>query len=151
MENNQRVPLLKNFWYETNREKDPVLYQDQLGWQEIHQMESGGYTEQEDIWQHLIGFSGKKVVGWDLGFFYVPTRTFYYLDQMAKVIYKLPLSHNESEPLFARVNIRPQIVPEEDEVFDFNDISEVWNDFTIDGHHMSYILKHSLLQIGEQS
>lgn len=111
MKNNQRVPLLKNFWYETDREKDPVLYQDQLGWQEIHQMESGGYTEQEDIWQHLIGFSGKKVVGWDLGFFYVPTRTFYYLDQMAKVIYTLPLSQDESEPLFARVDICPQIVP----------------------------------------
>ena len=140
-----RVPLLTNFWYETDREKDPVLYQDQLGWQEFHKVESGGYTDKKDIWKHLVGFSGKDVVGWDLGFFYVPTRTFYYLDQMAKVIYKLPISPDESEPLFARVDIRPQIVPEEDEVFDFNNISEVWDNFTIDGNHMPSIIDHSVL------
>ncbi|MBD5293571.1 MAG: hypothetical protein HDR75_03755 [Bacteroides sp.] len=145
MKESYRVPLLTNFWYETDREKDPVLYQDQLGWQEFHKVESGGYTDKKDIWKHLVGFSGKDVVGWDLGFFYVPTRTFYYLDQMAKVIYKLPISPDESEPLFARVDIRPQIVPEEDEVFDFNNISEVWDNFTIDGNHMPYILDHSVL------
>ncbi|MDE6263286.1 MAG: hypothetical protein K2M09_08310 [Muribaculaceae bacterium] len=139
------MPLLTNFWYETDREKDPVLYQDQLGWQEFHKVESGGYTDKKDIWKHLVGFSGKDVVGWDLGFFYVPTRTFYYLDQMAKVIYKLPISPDESEPLFARVDIRPQIVPEEDEVFDFNNISEVWDNFTIDGNHMPSIIDHSVL------
>ena len=145
MKESYRVPLLTNFWYETDREKDPVWYQDQLGWQEFHKVESGGYTDKKDIWKHLVGFSGKDVVGWDLGFFYVPTRTFYYLDQMAKVIYKLPISPDESEPLFARVDIRPQIVPEEDEVFDFNNISEVWDNFTIDGNHMPYILDHSVL------
>ncbi|MBD5341845.1 MAG: hypothetical protein HDR93_01095 [Bacteroides sp.] len=145
MKESYRVPLLTNFWYETDREKDPVLYQDQLGWQEFHKVESGGYTDKKDIWKHLVGFSGKDVVGWDLGFFYVPTRTFYYLDQMAKVIYKLPISPDESEPLFARVDIRPQIVPEEDEVFDFNNISEVWDNFTIDGNHMPYIIDHSVL------
>ena len=145
MKESYRVPLLTNFWYETDREKDPVLYQDQLGWQEFHKVESGGYTDKKDIWKHLVGFSGKNVVGWDLGFFYVPTRTFYDHDQMAKVIYKLPISPDESEPLFARVDIRPQIVPEEDEVFDFNNISEVWDNFTIDGNHMPYILDHSVL------
>ena len=145
MKESYRVPLLTNFWYETDREKDPVLYQDQLGWQEFHKVESGGYTDKKDIWKHLVGFSGKDVVGGDLGFFYVPTRTFYYLDQMAKVIYKLPISPDESEPLFARVDIRPQIVPEEDEVFDFNNISEVWDNFTIDGNHMPYIIDHSVL------
>ena len=145
MKESYRVPLLTNFWYETDREKDPVLYQDQLGWQEFHKVESGGYTDKKDIWKHLVGFSGKNVVGWDLGFFYVPTLTFYYLDQMAKVIYKLPISPDESEPIFARVDIRPQIVPEEDEVFDFNNISEVWDNFTIDGNHMPYILDHSVL------
>ena len=64
---------------------------------------------------------------------------------MAKVIYKLPISPDESEPLFARVDIRPQIVPEEDEVFDFNNISEVWDNFTIDGNHMPSIIDHSVL------
>lgn len=145
MEYNGRIPLLSNFWFETDREKDPVLYQDQLGWQEIHMMESGGYTEDKDIWQHLIGFSGAEAVGWDLGFFYLPNQTFYYLDQMAKVIYKLPIEGKESEPLFGRVNIRPQIVPEEYEIFNFDNIAQVWDDFTIDGHHMPYILKHSVL------
>lgn len=42
-------------------------------------------------------------------------------------------------PLFARVDISPQIVPEEDEVFDYDKISQVWDDFTINGHHMAYI------------
>lgn len=145
MEKNERKPMLPNFWYETETEKDSTLYQDQLGWQEIHQIESGGYSDPQDIWKHLVGFSSDKIVGWDLCFFYVPTCTFYYLDQMAKVIYKLPLTEDDNEPLFARVKINPQIVPEEDEVFDYENISQVWEDFTIDGHHMAYILEHSVL------
>ena len=145
MKNKKRVPELTNFWYVTDYEKDSTLYRDQLGWQDDQKVESGGYMTTKDVWDHLVGFSNEKVVGWDLGFFYVPNRTFYYLDQMAKVIYKLPLSADESQPLFARVDIRPQIVPEEDELFDYDNISEVWNDFTIDGHHMPYILEHSVL------
>lgn len=145
MVNNKRKPELANFWYQTAREKDPTLYRDQLGWQDNHKVESGGYTEVKDVWNHLVGFSNDKVVGWDLCFFYLPNRTFYYLDQMAKVIYKLPLSENMNEPLFARVKIGPQIVPEEDEVFDYDKISQVWDDFTIDGHHITYILEHSVL------
>ena len=47
MKESYRVPLLTNFWYETDREKDPVLYQDQLGWQEFHKVESGGYTDKK--------------------------------------------------------------------------------------------------------
>lgn len=145
MENNKRIAELDDFWYHTKREHDSTLYQDQLGWQDHHKIEAGGYTEVKDIWDHLIGFSSDKIVGWDLCFFYLPTKTFYYLDQMARVIYKLPLSQDDSEPLFARVSIRPQIVPEEDEVFDYDRISQVWDDFTIDGHHMEYILNHSVL------
>lgn len=145
MKKNKRVLELSNFWYKTEFEKDSNLYRDQLGWQDNHKVESGGYTKTKDVWDHLIGFSNNKVVGWDLCFFYLPNQTFYYLDQMAKVIYKLPLSSDESKPLFARVEIRPQIVPEKDEIFDYNNISEVWNSFIIDGHHMSYIIKHSVL------
>ena len=145
MGNKQRTPILANFWYKTDREKDSTLYQDQLGWQENHKIESGGYTEVKDVWDHLVGFSTDKALGWDLGFFYLPNQTFYYLDQMARVIYKIPLLPDDSQPLFARVSIRPQIVPEDDEVFDYEFISEVWNDFTIDGHHMDYILAHSVL------
>lgn len=145
MENNQRIPILANFWYITDREKDSTLYRDQLGWQDNQKVESGGYTELEDVWKHLIGFTSDKVVGWDLCFFYVPNHTFYYLDQMAKIIYKLPVSDDVSDPLFSRVEIKPQIVPEDDEVFYYDNISEVWNDFTIDGHHMPYILEHSVL------
>lgn len=145
MENKVRIPLLPNFWRVTEREKDPTLYRDQLGWQDNQKVESGGHTDTKDVWDHLVGFSSDKMVGWDLCFFYIPNQTFYYLDQMAKVIYKLPMSQVDNDPLFDRVNIRPQIVPEEDEVFDYNNISEVWNDFTIDGHHMPYILEHSVL------
>ncbi len=145
MVNKERIPEISNFWRITERETDSTLYRDQLGWQDNQMIESGGYTTIKDVWDHLIGFSNNKVVGWDLCFFYVPNRTFYYLDQMAKVIYKLPMSQVESQPLFDRVDIRPQIVPEEDEVFDYDTISEVWNDFTIDGHHMAYIIEHSVL------
>ena len=145
MKNNVRIPLLANFWYKTDREKDSTLYCDQLGWQDNQKVESGGYTELKDVWDHLVALDSDKVVGWDLCFFYLPNKTFYYLDQMAKVIYKLPISQDESEPLFARVDIRPQIVPEEDEVFDYDKIVQVWEDFKIDGHNMAYILEHSVL------
>ncbi len=63
MENNQRIPVLANFWYITDREKDSTLYCDQLGWQENQKVESGGYTEVEDVWKHLVGFTSDKVVG----------------------------------------------------------------------------------------
>ncbi|MBD5239137.1 MAG: hypothetical protein HDS64_05110 [Bacteroidales bacterium] len=53
---------------------------------------------------------------------------------MAKVIYKLPVSADDSQLLFAGVDIGPQIVHEEDEVFDYDKISQVWADFKIDGH-----------------
>lgn len=145
MRDTKRTPVMKGFWYVDDYQKDSTLYTDQLGWTDEQKVESGGYTKTKDVWDHLIGFSGGKVVGWDLCFFYAPNQTFYYLDQMARVIYKLPLSGVEKEPLFARVDIEPQIVPEEDEVFDYEKISQVWDDFTIDGHHMDYILEHSVL------
>lgn len=145
MGNKARTPLLDRFWRVTEHEKDPTLYRDQLGWQDNQKVESGGYTETKEVWDHLVGFSNDKVVGWDLCFFYIPNQTFYYLDQMAKVIYKLPMSKDDTEPLLDRVDIRPQIVPEEDEVFDYNNISDVWDNFTIDGHHMAYIVEHSVL------
>ena len=124
-----------------------ILHSIEISWagRTNQKIESGGYTETKDVWDHLVGFSSDKVVGWDLCFFYTPNHTFYYLDQMAKVIYKLPLNGDVGEPLFARVDIRPQIVPEEDEVFDYDRISQVWDYFTIDGHHMAYILEHSVL------
>lgn len=145
MESNRRVPEFANFWLLTERETDSTLYRDQLGWQDHQKVESGGYTDSKEVWDHLIGFSSDKVVGWDLCFFYLPNRTFYYLDQMAKIIYKLPLSKDETIPMFARVDIKPQIVPVEDEVFYYESISEVWNEFKIDGHSMAYILDHSVL------
>ncbi|MGM9833540.1 MAG: hypothetical protein ACI31A_07645 [Candidatus Limisoma sp.] len=145
MKNNQRVPVLANFWYQTDHEKDSTLYLDQLGWQDSHKVESGGYIEVKDVWDRLVGYSNQNVVGWDLCFFYLHDKIFYYLDQMAKVIYKLPISQDNAKPLTERVDIRPQIVPECDEVFDFENISEVWNDFEIDGHHMDYIIEHSVL------
>ena len=120
MSNTKRTPLMKSFWYIDEYQKDSTLYTDQLGWTEEQKVESGGYTDTKDVWSHLIGFSSDKVVGWDLCFFYVPNHTFYYLDQMAKVIYKLPVSSDNTQSLFARVDICPQIVPEEDEVFDYD-------------------------------
>ena len=145
MRNTKTIPLLREFWYVDDYQKDPTLYVDQLGWTEEQKVESGGYTDTKDVWDHLIGFSSDKVVGWDLCFFYVPNHTFYYLDQMAKVIYKLPVLPDNTQSLFARVDICPQVVPEEDEVFDYDKISQVWEDFSIDGHHMPYILEHSVL------
>lgn len=63
MKTGKRVPILANFWYQTDREKEPILYRDQLGWTDEQKVESGGYTKTKDVWDHLIGFSGGKVVG----------------------------------------------------------------------------------------
>lgn len=147
MNKSQKNPLIRNFWIPTEECPDTTLYQDQLGWTDEQKVQSGGYTETKDIWNHLIAYDSNEVVGWDLCFFYVPNKTFYYIDQMAKVLYILPENHDAEEPLYGRVEMRPQIVPEEDELMDFNKASEIWNDFKIDGHNMCYILEHSVLTL----
>lgn len=139
--------LIRNFWIPTEEFPDTTLYQNQLGWTDEQKVQSGGYTDTEDVWKHLIAYDSDQVVGWDLCFFYVPNRTFYYIDQMAKVLYILPENHDSEEPLYARVDMRPQIVPEEDELMDFERASDIWSDFQIDGHDMRYILEHSVLTL----
>lgn len=145
MENKTHREIIQpNFWAITKWERDSNLYKDQLGWTEELRYQSGGYTDTKEIWDHLIALNSDKVVGWDLGFFFPENQTFYYIDQMPKILYKLPIKEGE-EPLLMRVEIRPQIVPEEDELMDYEKASEIWDNFTINGHDMKYILEHSVL------
>ena len=147
MDINKKIPLIKNFWFPSEENPDTTLYQSQLGWTEEQKVQSGGYTSTEDVWKHLIAFDSKEVVGWDLCFFYVPNQTFYYIDQIAKVLYILPKNDNTEGPLYARVEMHPQVVHEEDELMDFNQSSEIWDNFRIDGQNMRYILEHSVLTL----
>lgn len=147
MKKNERKIVQKNFWYPLENFPDTTLYEDQLGWDEEQKVESGGYQTTEDVWKHLVAYDSERVVGWDLCFFYVPNQTFHYIDQMAKVLYILPKNDNVDEPLYTRVDIKPQIVPEEDELMDFEQASEIWREFKIDGHDMKYILEHSVLTL----
>lgn len=147
MKRSKQIPLIRNFWIPTEEFPDTTLYQNQLGWTDEQKVQSGGYTDTEDVWNHLIAYDSDKVVGWDLCFFYVPNQTFYYIDQMAKVLYILPENDDANEPLYGRVDMRPQIVPEKDELMDFEQASEIWNDFKIGGKDMKYILEHSVLTL----
>lgn len=143
---NRRIPVVRNFWYPTDTQPDTTLYQDQLGWVIEYQVESGGYTDTYDVWLNLMEDRHIRGVGWDLCFFYLPTRTFYYINQIDKYVCKLPVREDwDGKYILSSVDIEPQIVPEEDELMDFENISEVWNSFKIDGKDMKYILEHSVI------
>ena len=146
MGNDNRVPVMNNFWNKTEKEPNTVLFQDQLGWQPYHKVESGGYNDTFDIWQHLMNNRHIRGVGWDLCFYYPSTGIFYYIDQIAKVLYELPYCEGCGETsIFEGVEIRPQLVPEDKELMDFNSVSDIWEKFTIEGKNMKYILEHSVL------
>lgn len=143
---NHRKPIIDNFWYPTEAQPDTTLYEDQLGWVIEYQLESGGYTDTYDVWLNLMENRHIRGVGWDLCFFYLPTRSFYYINQIDKYVCKLPVREDwDKKYILSSVDIEPQIVPEENELMDFNNVSEVWDNFKINGKDMKYILEHSVL------
>jgi hypothetical protein len=143
---NRRMPVVRNFWYQTDTQPDPTLYKDQLGWSIELKVESGGYTDTYDVWLNLMEDCHIRGIGWDLCFFYPPTRSFYYINQIDRYVSRLPIREDwDGKYILNSVDIEPQIVPEENELMDFNEISEVWNNFKIDGKDMKYILEHSVV------
>lgn len=141
-----RIPEVRNFWYPTDAHPDTTLYKDQLGWRIELQVESGGYIDTYDVWLNLMEDHHIRGVGWDLCFFYLPTRSFYYINQIDKYVCKLPVREDwDGKYILNSVDIEPQIVPVENELMDFEDISEVWDTFEINGKDMKYILEHSVL------
>ncbi len=141
-----RKPVIRNFWYPTDTQKDTTLYEDQLGWSIEQQVESGGYTDSYEVWLNLMDNRQIRGVGWDLCFFYLPNRTFYYINQIDKYVCILPVCEDwDGKFILSSVDIEPQIVPEENELMYFEEIADVWNNFKIDGKDMKYILEHSVL------
>lgn len=146
MEKKDRKLILRDFWLKTELEPDTTLYEDQLGWTKQQQSDSGNYTDTKDVWSHLIAFDSDEIVGWDLCFYFIETGLFYYIDQMAKILYVLPKAPDaDGKSIFGSVDIEPHIVPEEDELMYFEQASEIWDSFTINGKDMKYILEHSVL------
>lgn len=146
MSERKRVVVAKNFWYATADEPDTDLYEDQLGWTIPIKVESGGYTDTYEVWRAIMGGDDQDMVGWDLCFYFPETKTFYYIDQIDKVLFKLPVLDDwDGKSIFCSVEIKPQVVDEELELMDFDNVSEVWDNFKIDGKDMKYILEHSAL------
>lgn len=144
--NSKRKIVIDNFWWTNEKFPDATLYEDQLGWTTEEKVQSGGFTETKDVWDSLMNDKNIRGVGWDLCFFYPPTRTFYYIDMIPKVLYKLPIKEDwDGKNVLESVEIGPQITPEEDELMDFEDATDIWNHFKIDGKDMKYILEHSVL------
>lgn len=146
MKAKKRVPIVQNFWQKTEKEPDATLYEDQLGWTIPIKVEAGGYTDTHDIWENIMERTSPDIVGWDLCFYYPPTGTFYYIDQINRVLFKVPKVEGwDGEAIFQSVEMRPQNTPDEYELMDFDNVSEVWDNFKIDGKDMKYILEHSVL------
>lgn len=146
MESNNHIAVLENFWYPTAKRPDTTLYEDQLGWSIYDKLQSGGYTETKDVWDSLMNDTRIRGVGWDLCFFYPPTKTFYYIDMIPKVLYVLPTKPNwDGKNIFDSVDIGPQITPEENELMDFEDATDIWDNFRIADKDLKYILEHSVL------
>lgn len=77
MENKRKV-VIPNFWKPFSRYTDPTLYRDELGWTPELKIESGGYTDTYDVWEHLIAHDDLNAVGFDLGFYYIGNGKMYY-------------------------------------------------------------------------
>lgn len=138
--------MARDFWFKTEKEPDTTLYEDQLGWTTAIKVESGGYSDTHDVWKHIMERTTQDIVGWDLCFYFPETGRFYYIDQIDKILFRVPVIDDwDGKSIFASIEIGPQLVPEEDELMYFDNVSEVWDHFQINGHDMKYIIEHSVL------
>lgn len=147
MRNSQKRQVVVNdFWHPTEAWPDTALYTDQLGWTVDQKVESGGYTDTFDVWQHLIALKGSQVVGFDLSFYFPEDGNCYYLDNAEGTVYRIAPRSDWDGHHLSDCFLFPDFDREEaDEVFEFGHAQEVWEGFTVKGHDMKYILEHSAL------
>lgn len=63
--------VMPDFWVPNSRFPNCNLYSGQIGWTTELKVESGGYADLKEIWEHLTAFPGKELVGFDLGYLYL--------------------------------------------------------------------------------
>ncbi len=140
--------IREQLWAPRSGRTDLNLYEDELGWSLSDREEAGGYTDTKDVWDHLIALSSNDIVGFDLCFYYPETDCFYYIDNIGRSLFILPPEPDwDGRYIFDRVEIQPQIVPDEYELMEFEHASEVWDKFRIGDKDMRYILEHSVLML----
>lgn len=146
MSANSNKIIIRNFWEPAPNFPDSNLKSNEIGWTDSQKVESGGYAETKDIWDHLISHGGAGICGFDLAFFYLENRQMYLLDNIDHVIYEVPINPNwDGKYLISKYDYSSFDKENAKEVFEFDDTSEVWEDFTINGKNMKYILEHSVL------
>lgn len=146
--NERRKLIREQLWAPRSGRTDLNLYEDELGWSLSDREEAGGYTDTKDVWDHLIALSSNDIVGFDLCFYYPETDCFYYIDNIGRSLFILPPEPDwDGRYIFDRVEIQPQIVPDEYELMEFEHASEVWDKFRIGDKDMRYILEHSVLML----
>lgn len=146
--NERRKLIREQFWAPRPGRTDLNFYEDELGWSLSDREEAGGYTDTKDVWDHLIALSSNDIVGFDLCFYYPETDCFYYIDNIGRSLFILPPEPDwDGRYIFDRVEIQPQIVPDEYELMEFEHASEVWDKFRIGDKDMRYILEHSVLML----
>lgn len=141
--------ILPDFWVPTKRFPDPNLYSNQIGWTVELKTESGGYNTTKEVWNHLIAISGKGLVGFDLGFFFLDEMCMYYLDNIDQIVYKVPLNEDwDGKYLMDKFQFPHFDKLEAEDAFLFDNAREVWDNFKIEDWDMEYILAHSVLFLG---
>lgn len=141
--------VLPDFWVPTERFPDNNLYSYQIGWTIELKVESGGYDSTKDVWNHLIALSGKDVVGFDLGFFFLEDMSMFYLDNIDGIVYKLPINEDwDGKYLMDKFQFPHFDKMEAEDTFLFDNAREVWEKFKLGDRDMEYILNHSVLFLG---
>lgn len=141
--------VIPDFWVPTKRFPDSNLYSNQIGWTIEQKVQSGGYEKTKEIWKHLIALSDRKVVGFDLGFFFLDEMDMYYLDNIDEIVYKLPLNPDwDGKYLMDKFQFPQFDKMEAEDVFLFDHASEVWDTFRLGDEDMEYIITHSVLFLG---
>lgn len=135
--------LVKNFWPPYFETMSRELTEDDLGWNEDNRFDAHS-DDTKFIFDLFIDH-----LGWDLSFYFTEDDTFYYVEVMEKSIYKRKGDPKwDGKYIYERCDIYAlQYYDRDDDdaiIFDFDNVQEVWDKFTLNGHDMKYIIEHSV-------
>ncbi len=137
-----RKVIVENFWPPHLCPNDPTLYEDELGWQKCDYANVEHATESRELFKFFC-----EQWGFDLMIYFADNGEFYYCDvHHNRCVLHLHQSKNwDGKYLFQKCEFTFSPHNEFEEIFDFDDVWELWNDFRLDGHNLEYVIDHSVV------
>lgn len=119
--------------------KEEHVFTDQLGWQLAEKKEAGSLVSCE-IWHYFI-----CIVGLNISFYYPENDTFYGLhtEEIPFTLYRLPRDRERSP--YAGLQCSGDTHERGEVVAEFQNRDEIWNNVSIEGKSLEYVLNHSYI------